>query len=146
MITGGYDGSKIFLQLGIDVSMKGTSSIDAIIQKPLDKLQESALLRQLFPDLSLSTGSALTLDVQTSHDAGAHLTITVGCELTNDEMKLALLGNPSFDLGQKGFLQVEAISAKAEGSAQMSGSLDFGSGIVLEVSLKHQLRIILQPC
>ena len=54
------------------------------------------------------------LDVQTSHDAGAHLTITVGCELTNDEMKLALLGNPSFDLGQKGFLQVEAISAKAE--------------------------------
>ncbi|EJK77783.1 hypothetical protein THAOC_00363, partial [Thalassiosira oceanica] len=143
-ITGGYDGSKIFLRLGIDVSMGGTSSIDAIIQKPLDKLQDSALLRQLFPDLSLSTGSALKLDVQTSLDAGAHLTITVGYELTNDEIKQALLGPATLHLalGRRDFFSSKPSQPRqrvahrcldrltSEVTTNSSAAIAFGLGMV----------------
>lgn len=74
-ISGGYDGSKIFFRFELDVSKQSISSLEEIIQKPLDLLKEVEFLKNLFPSAAGvgGTDSHFQLDTDISFAASAHV-------------------------------------------------------------------------
>ena len=71
-ITGGYEGSLLFLRVELDLSKQSILEKDALIEKPLDLLSEVDFLTDLFGG-SGSGGIAGSIDADISFSASAHV-------------------------------------------------------------------------
>ena len=72
VVTGGYDGSKLFYKLEMDISKEVVEGLDTIIEKPLELLSEVSFLTDLFGTGS-STTSSFDFAADISMTSGAHL-------------------------------------------------------------------------
>lgn len=72
-VSGGFDGSKIFIRFVLDLSKQVVSSLDDIIQAPLSLLNEVDFLKKLLPGSAES--SPINLDLSMDLNAGAHLSL-----------------------------------------------------------------------
>ena len=71
-VTGGYDGEMIFARFELDVSKQMDGSLDDLIQKPLDLLNEIDFLKHMLPDSGADT-SPVSLNTDISLAASAHV-------------------------------------------------------------------------
>ncbi len=72
VVTGGYDGRKLFYKLEMDISKEVVEGLDTIIEKPLELLSEVSFLTDLFGTGS-STTSSFDFAADISMTSGAHL-------------------------------------------------------------------------
>lgn len=135
-VKGGFDGSKIFVHIEVDVSKTDDESVDKLIQAPLGVLNEVDTISDLFPgNNSSSPIDNLVLDWDVS--SSVHLGILVGFEVTGLDFKEILFRRedpPSgADIADRSFLQLDDISAKFEASAGLSGSLDIAGAALIDI-------------
>ena len=73
-VTGGYDGNQIFAQFELDVSKQFVSSLDELIQKPLELLSDVDFLKNILPNQGTGAdGSPVSLNSSITLDASAHV-------------------------------------------------------------------------
>lgn len=119
-VEGGFDGSTIYVQLSIDLSMPELHMLSDLLQRPLAALSNVEKLKNVFGQTN-DGNSSLTLN--TDFSAGAHFSVLVGCDITGSELKDASNLNAT-GLFKKSFIQVIDASAKFEASAKINGTLN----------------------
>lgn len=136
-----YDGKQVLAHVELDVSKSFNTSLEELIEKPLDLLRGVDFLSELFPDAS-PIDLSLGLDADLLVTASAHVGVSVGFEITGDLMKEVLF-NRTFNLdssfiANRAYLTFEDISAKFELSASVSGDIDLGGSVEVGVSLCNE--------
>ena len=71
-VTGGYNGEELFIKLELDVSKLSVNSIEDLVRKPFEILENVKLIEALFPPTDNSTGGKPLLNSSISFSAGAH--------------------------------------------------------------------------
>ena len=76
-VTGGYNGGELFIKLELDVSKLSVDSIDDLIRKPFEILENAEFIVALFPSTNNSTEgeSLLNHSASFSVSASAHVCV-----------------------------------------------------------------------
>lgn len=126
-VEGGYDGEILFIRTTLDISKTNLEldDIKTLLLSPLERFNEVDFLAEVFDssDSSESLPFVDTVSVDSDFNAGAHLSVLVGFEITASEL-LNILDWSAGEIANRTFIQFEDASAKFSVSAKVSGSLD----------------------
>ena len=76
-VSGGYTGGELFVKLQLDVSKVFAESIDALVRKPFDLLNNVGFMKNMFPSTDVNENEA-AINSSVSFNAGAHATVRGG--------------------------------------------------------------------
>ena len=132
-VTGGYDGTMFFIEFELDISKQfETSTIEELLAKPLDLLNEVQFLKDLFPSSASDQAGGLSFNLEVSVSASAHASILFGFELTGTEFSQVFTFDTN-EIASRSFVQLKDMSAKFLLSSAVSGGVSIPGVAGIEV-------------
>ena len=121
-IEGGYDGTKFYVRLAVDISKRiHEDDMAELLSAPLNMFGEVSFMQDLFGSDTNDTDVESSFDFSSSASASARAAVLFGFEQGEDESFLQILTFNTSQVASRSFVEFEDLSAKFLLSSSFSG-------------------------